>query len=571
MSTAKREQPAKRRSALGRYLSSAHEAVTALWCRGEALVAPFRDPVVEPSPYAPGDPVFRRRLAQSAVTGFVGSTAIFWGASQQYSPFSETSAAAGTPAWFFGLRPQPLVFNQTPAPGHSFYLSLVAFYGGMVLLMRAWIRLGRLAREHPGMPVRIYAYVMVAWTLPMLFVAPMLSKDAYSYVAQGEMMSRNISPYRFGPAVLGISANSYTILSDKLWWYTTSPYGPGFLGLAGLIQALVNHSELGAIVMFRVVALAGVGLFAVFIPRLARSFGRDPSTAFAYAVMNPIVLIHLIGGEHNDALMLGLLVAGLALAREHHPVIGTVLVALAVLVKVPAILGVVYIGWDWLGPGVDWRQRLKPLAAAGAIALAVMAAVSEAVGIGWGWVAGLTNPDTVRSYLDPATAIGLGLAKLVGAVGLGDHSHLILTLARGSGAVVAGAIGVWLLWRSKGGASSMRAIGLTMLFVVLLGPVMQPWYLAWGVVLLGPVAEGRLRGALVWLTVIVTFLGVGDAKYFVLELGKANPVIFGVASIAMLVVLLAPFVPRARRGIPVWQHRRSSGTGRRREEVSAGL
>ncbi|MGO9560404.1 MAG: polyprenol phosphomannose-dependent alpha 1,6 mannosyltransferase MptB, partial [Acidimicrobiales bacterium] len=511
----------------------------------------------------------RRRLRQGAVTGFGGSALILWGASQPDSPFSLKSVSPA--AWFFGLRgSQSVLIGFTPPPGSNFYLSLVSFYVGMALLMRSWIRLSRLSREHPGMPVRIFAVVMVAWTLPMLFVAPLLSRDAYSYVAQGEMMSHHISPYVYPPNILGINANSYTRLTDKLWINSTSPYGPAFLGLAGVIQTLVNHSELGALVMFRVVALFGVALIGVFIPRLARSLGKDASAAFVFAVMNPIVLIHLIGGEHNDALMLGLLVAGLALARERHPVIGVILVTLAGLVKVPALIGVVYIGWDWLGPGIDWHRRLVPLAKAGAIALAVMAGVTQAVGLGWGWAKGLGNPDALRSYLDPMTAIGLGIAKVVSATGLGDLSHTLLTVTRTAGALAAGIIGGVLLWRSKGGASSLRAIGLTMLAVVILGPVMQPWYLAWGVVLLAPVAEGRLRAALVWLALVVTLLGLGDASYLVTELDQANPLIVALGSAALIAVLVVPLVPRVRKGIPIWRARRSKAA-ETREEVPAGL
>ena len=569
MSTATRERPSKVWRPLERRASVLRRRADGLMCRAEVLVAPFRAPMGEPTPYVAHDPVIRKRLWHSAVTGSLGSVLILWGASQPSSPFSVKSTSPA--AWFFGLRPAPSpIIGVTPPPGTNFYLSIVAFYVGMALLMRAWIRLGRLAREHPGMPVRIYVLVMVAWTLPFLFVAPLLSRDAYSYVAQGEMMSYHISPYRYGPYILGTGANSYTRLTDGLWISTTSPYGPAFLGLAGVIQMLVNHSELGALVMFRVVALFGVALIGVFIPRLARSYGRDASAAFVFAVMNPIVLIHLIGGEHNDALMLGLLVAGLALARERHPVIGVILVALAGLVKVPALIGVVYIGWAWRGPGSDWRHRLKPLAKAGSIALVVMAGITQAVGLGWGWAKGLENPDALRSYLDPMTAVGLVLAKLVSAVGLGDLSHTLLTVTRSAGALAAGIIGVVLLWRSKGGASSLRAIGLTMLVVVVLGPVMQPWYLAWGVVLLAPVAEGRLRAALVWLALVVTLLGLGDAKYLVVELDQANPLIVALGSAALLAVLVVPLVPRVRKGIPIWRARRATAA-ETREEVPAGL
>ena len=85
------------------------------------------------------------------------------------------------------------------------------------------------------------------------------------------------------------------------------------------------------------------------LPSLARSLGRDPALAFGLAVLNPATLLHGVGGAHNDVLMAGLLVAGLALAKRNRPVLGIVLCALAASVKVPAALGIIYIGWDWVG------------------------------------------------------------------------------------------------------------------------------------------------------------------------------------------------------------------------------
>ncbi len=514
----------------------------------------------------PGDdePEGWRFLRRPALLGFLALCAIALGASLPSSPFK--LEMAGT--WFFGEPPQG-------GSSESFMLfGLVAVYGGLVLLIRVWYGLMKALARRPGVPVRYLGWILALWVVPMLVVAPIFSRDVYSYAAQGEMMSHHINPYVYDPSVLGVGANSYTILSDKLWWYSKPPYGPGFLGLAGVIQNVVGHSEDAALALWRLAAVAGVVLFAAFIPRLARSFGRPVAPAFVFAVMNPIVVIHLIGGAHNDALMLGFLVAGLALARERHPVIGSVLVGMATMVKVPAAIGIVYIGWDWArnrlddpdgAPAPPWRERLTGMAMAGAVSLATMAAITQAVGIGWGWVTGLGNPDALRSYLDPMTAVGLGLGKFAHAIGHGGASDLLLTVARGTGAFVAIVIGIRLLWRSTGGASSVRALGLTMLAVVLLGPVMQPWYLAWSVVLLGPVATGRLRGALVWLTVVVTFLGLGDAQYLVTELVHANPVIVAITSVAMLALLLTPIVPKVLRGIAELRNRHPEA---RREEIA---
>ena len=574
METARRERAGRVIGAVEARLVAARDRLSGAWTRVADWSAPLREPARESSSYVPGDPEVRRRLWHCTLLGFIGSAAILWGASQASSPFTTKSMVP--PAWFFGLRQAPVLVNQTPQPGIVFFCSLAAFYGGLVLVIRAWIRLHRLTRERPGIPVRYLAAVAGAWTLPILFVGPLLSNDVYSYVAQGEMMSHNISPYKFGPAVLGLGGNSYTDLTARLWWYVTSPYGPLFLGLSGLIQTAVGSSELAALVMFRVLALFGVGLVAVSVPRLARSFGRDAGAAFVFAVMNPLVLIHLVGGEHNDALMLGFLVAGLALARERHPILGLVFVALATLVKVPALIGVVYIGWDWAGEHSGFWRRVRQTALAGLIAGVVMTALTELIGLGWGWVKGLGNPDSVRSYVDPATAIGLGAARLLQAVGGGDHSHLLLTLARGSGAALATVIGVVLLVRSTPGASRLRAVGFTMLAVVVLGPVVQPWYLVWGVILLGPVVSGRFRVGLTWLVVIGTFLGIGDAtpakpnpsSSILREFEKANPLVFAATAVIVVGLLFGPDLVRLYRRV-------RAGTGAPdglvREEVTAGL
>lgn len=499
----------------------------------------YRRPPPAPEAYVAGVTRLGWGRLGPALLGFVGLAAILWGASQPTSPFTVNQTtltiAVKWPAWYFGVGPPG---NQSP------FLGIVAVYGGMVLLAWGWLGLVRLVRRHPGVPVRALAPVFVAWMLPMLVVAPIFSRDVYSYVAQGEQMSHGISPYVYGPQVLGLGGNPYAALFDfHLWGDVTSPYGPVFLWVGGEILRIVGHDELSAIVGFRLLAVIGTVLIAVFSPQLARSYGRDPALAFVLVALNPLVLLHLVGGAHNDALMMGLLVAGLALARRGRPVVGVVLCALATLVKVPAVLGILYIGWDWLGTGIPWRHRVRPVVTAGLIGLAVMGALSEAIGLGWGWAFGLTNPDTVRSWMDPATAVGLLAAKVVGAVSLGDHTHVLLTVARGSAFLVAVVIGIRLLLRSDT-IGSLRALGLTMLAVVLLGPVVQPWYLAWGLVLLSPVAGARMRVVIISLSIVVSFLGLPGGATMLRQLTSASPLALTLASAALVVIAAVPTVPR---------------------------
>jgi hypothetical protein len=388
--------------------------------------------------------------------------------------------------------------------------------------------------------------VFVLWLLPLLVVAPLFSHDVFSYVGQGEQVSRGINPYIYPPSLLGVGGNPYASLVDQLWANVTSPYGPVFLGLAGGIVTAVGHNELAAVLGFRLLAVFGVVLLGIFAPRLARSYGYDRAKTFVLVVLNPLVLLHLVAGEHNDALMMGLLVAGLSLARDGHRVVGIVLCTLAGLVKVPALIGVVYIGWDWAGVGVMWRDRLRPTAKALVICGATMVAVTYAVGLGWRWVLALKNPGSVSSWMDPGTGIGSLIGRIVSGVGLGQHSTTIVGIAHGIGLVAAGVIAVWLLLRSDGGVSSLRAIGLTMVAVVVFGPVIQPWYFVWGIVLLAPIAEGRTRAALVLLSAVMSYLGLPGGKELVAYLGRAGPLVLLAAVGALVAVCAVSFAPRLR-------------------------
>jgi hypothetical protein len=495
----------------------------------------------EKVPYVPGVTRLRAELTRPVVLGFVASVAIVVGASLPSSPFTLKSVPG---AWYFGIPAQPVV-PGTPVPGQGLFLGVVAVYGGMILMLRVWYDIVRVCSRHPGIPVAKLVPAFASWMLPLLFVAPLFSRDLYSYAAQGEMMSHHINPYTYGPAVLG--QGPFVGLVDKLWQNVGSPYGPVFLSLSGWIVSITGHDDLMAVEGLRLLAVVGTIAFAWAVPVLARSFGRDGATAFALAALNPLVLLNLVGGGHNDALMLGFLVPGYALARRGHPVAGIVVCAVGAAVKVPALIGVVYIGWEWLGPGRSVRERVRPVVTAMAIAAGVMAVLSEAAGLGWGWIAGLSNPDAVRSWLDPATGIALFGAKVVSAVGLGDHTHALLTLARGSGLLLAALIGIVMLLRAEH-VGPLRALGWSLIAVVVLGPVVQPWYLSWGFVFLAPVAEGRVRSAIVISSGVACFVGLPGALVLVRELSLANPFELAGVSLALIGTGALVLFPRLRRG-----------------------
>lgn len=498
--------------------------------RVREVLARLRPHAVEPEPYVAGETRLRPLLMRPAVLGFAAVVAIVVGASQPSSPFTLTQMPG---SWFFGIPPRPLVLGAAVPQGQNAFVGVLLFYVGMALMLRAWYEILRVTARHPGVPVRKLVPVFVAWALPLLVVAPLLSRDVYSYVAEGEMMSHGISPYSYGPGVLGV--NSWVTMVSPLWQNVTSPYGPLFMSAAGATVSLSGHNLLASIVGMRLLALAGVVLMAIFLPRLARSYGFDGSTAFTLAILNPVVLVNLIGGAHNDALMLGLMVTGLSLARSGRHVLGAVIVTLAACVKVPAAVGLVYIAWEWLGDGAMWRDRIRPMISTLLVGGVVMLAVTEVVGLGWGWLGALGNPDTLLYWTTPATFGAIVSGSVLHAFGLPHPQRGLLTMTRLAGALAAGVLGLRLLLRSTSRTSG-RALGLTLLFVVILGPVIEPWYIAWGIVLLAAVAEGRTRTFLVVLSCVFSFLGLPGGSTLVNEIGLVNPVLVAGAALPLLAI-----------------------------------
>jgi hypothetical protein len=134
----------------------------------------------------------------------------------------------------------------------------------------------------------------------------------------------------------------------------------------------------------------------------------------------------------------------------------------------------------------------------------------------------------------------MGVGGLLHAVGLHAVSTAgVLSITRVLGLFAAAVASVYLLVNSDR-IGGLKALGLSLLLFVVLGPVVQPWYLTWGVILLAPVAVGRLRTVLIALSIASPFIGLPGGRTLLDELIHANPLAVAAALLALLAVLLAP-------------------------------
>jgi hypothetical protein len=434
------------------------------------------------------------RLVRTAVLGAVGTTAIVVGALLGGQSF-ETQLPG---AWFFGM-PGGLLGSVGTNDSLPPTASIALVFGGLILLTRVWLGLLRLLKEHPGFPVKRIVLVALIWAIPLLLAPPLFSRDVYTYAAQGEMMSHHINPYSYGPSVLG--STPFNNFGDPFWSGAESPYGPTFLAIDGVADQASGHIFLVDLVLLRLVEVAGIALIAAATPTLARAVKRDPAHAVLLGAGSPLVLLSLLAGAHNDALMLGLLLAGLAVAKRFGTVPGIILCALAAGVKSPAALGVLFLGWAWAGPSASTRRRIGHTLAAALIASATLEATSAVSGTGWGWLHTTSTAGAAFTGVTPVNVAARAVSIASHVVQLPVSTLQARPVFIVLGLLLAVGLGVRFLLRSPQ-EGLVRCLGLTLLFLALLGPVVWAWYVTWGVVVLATVAAGRMRS---WLIVISTF------------------------------------------------------------------
>ncbi|MEI7543735.1 MAG: polyprenol phosphomannose-dependent alpha 1,6 mannosyltransferase MptB [Mycobacteriaceae bacterium] len=423
-------------------------------------------------------------------------------------------------------------------------VSLTMTTTGAVMMALAWLMLGRFTLGPRRMSRSQLDRTLLLWILPLLIAPPMYSKDVYSYLAQSQIARNGLNPYKVGPAPgLGLD-HVFTLSVPSLWRETPAPYGPLFLWIGRGISALTGENIVAAVLCHRIVVLLGVGLIVWATPRLAQRCGVAEVSALWLGAANPLLLMHLVAGIHNEALMLGLMLTGTEISLRgidqvspllprplHRPrsrkgwsartywaqwmplallVSGTVLITMSSQVKLPGLLA---LGFTTMALAYRWGGTLKAFLSAsgvlGSLALAVMALIGWASGLGFGWIFTLGTANVVRSWMSPPTLLALGTGQVGILLGLGDHTTAVLSLTRGIGVlIIAVAVSGLLLSVLRGRLHPVGGLGVALGATVLLFPVVQPWYLLWAIIPLAAWAtRPRFRIAAIAVTLIVGIFG----------------------------------------------------------------
>jgi hypothetical protein len=347
-------------------------------------------------------------------------------------------------------------------------LAVAAAMGGfLALLLAAWR--GRI-------PAGVALGLAVAFHAALLLLPLLISRDVYSYIAHGQIVSvHGANPYVATPADFP-SFLTRELVGPK-WVDTPSVYGPLFSHLAGVVTRLSSRLDV-LVDVFRVIAILASLATTVVIGATVR-WARPERAALAIAAfgLNPVILFQSAASGHNDLLVaLSVAIAAWLVLRD-RTLPAVAVLTFGALIKatgfLPVLLLVAWAAWR-RSPGA----RVRALAVHGGLAVAISVVVAAPFVQGRDPALGMLELAGHEGWLAPSRFFGRVLDAVSG--------DTLGVLARGAFAVALVIGALWLVRAVARAAATgaptrelLAGWGWSLLTLTLLGPVLLPWYLAW--------------------------------------------------------------------------------------------
>ena len=376
------------------------------------------------------------------------------------------ATTGGSPDWLLG--PFRLVggdWTDGALGGPLFYCGL---WLGLALWAAVVIRAGELTR-------RAVIVSLVAAHAIFLLAPPLLSQDVFSYIAYARLgVEHDLNPYEHAPD---------DAPGDPVYPYAgsktaTSAYGPLFTLLTYPLAGLGVPTAFWILKL--AAALASLALAAVVWHSAVR-LGRDPRAPTLFVGLNPLTLVHVVAGAHNEAYVVLLTMVGVLAWVAGRTLAAGAGATLAAGIKASAGLVIPFL----LAAG---RVR-RMVAGAVAAALTIAAAAYAGFGADALDALGLLSDNQERSS---RWSFPYKTAELLGAVLPGDRLDY-RDAVRAAYAVGFGAVALWLLALTWRGADPIRMAGWATLALLVASAWLVPWYALWLLPLAALAADRRLE------------------------------------------------------------------------------
>lgn len=399
----------------------------------------------------------------------------------------------------------------------------------------AWLVAGLALRR--GASARQLLVVGLVWSVPLLIGPPLFTADPWFYTAIGAAVQNGVNPFEYGPGVLGDVTSVRG--AEEFWRFSPTPYSPPFVVLLSGLSWLFDEDLLAVLVAFRVLCVAAWAVCALIVCRIAQRLGGSPAVAMWLGAVNPLVVLHLVSGNHNDALMLALLLPGLLLALLDRPLLGIVVCVAGAGIKATALVAVLVIGVDWAQRQDGWPARLRALVLSGGLGAGAFALSVQLSGWGWDFLGNLDTPGKALEALTPTTALAFAL----------DVDDPPVDETRLAGIVVAVVLSALFLTRLRRWGL-VRVTSWIALTVILTASVVWPWYLIWPTMLFAAAGVAAERVVVVLWSVLLLFtvLPGGHSVGALYERPLPDQILLGVLGVAVAAGLV--HVVRSRRRPP---------------------
>lgn len=255
---------------------------------------------------------------------------------------------------FFKMNKQPLLLVLISVILYWFfayklvrtdYVNLVGLY---VALFALFYRLVSLLKDN----IKLLTYLAFGFRAVFILAIPNLSQDFYRFIWDGRMLFAGFNPYLFTPESF-ISSGEFPIAqAEALYAGMGTLNGSHFTNYPPINQLcffiasiFAGKSILGSVVVFKLLIIAAdFGTF-FYGSKLLKRLNLPQYTIFWY-ILNPFIIIELIGNLHFEGVMIFFLIWSLYLLHCGKWKWAGVVLALSISVKlIPLIFLPLFFKW----------------------------------------------------------------------------------------------------------------------------------------------------------------------------------------------------------------------------------
>jgi len=336
----------------------------------------------------------------------------------------------------------------------------------------------------PRLGRRLVWGAIVVLVIGFALAPVLLSHDVYSYVDYARLgVHHGLDPYVYEPD----AAPGDPAFAHVTWIDAKSAYGPLFTLATYPLAWLPVGAAVAALKAIAALSVLGIALIT---SRIAAWRGIDPLRAAAFVALNPLVLVHVVGGAHNDALTMLLAMLAVAAVLSARELSGSAALVAAIATKLSAAFiapfALLPTGRN-VAPKMPTGQRVQALESSrpvgrwnwtfrpvvwlllGALAAALAIGVAAYLAFGWDWLHGfgLAGENQSRtSHLSIPTTFARITSLEPDGVRLA------------AGILFAALVAYLLVWTWRGG-DWVRAAAWAGFGLLLATSWLLPWYLIW--------------------------------------------------------------------------------------------